>query len=70
MEYFKTLKKHYGTEAAACKAIGLTPQAMTNFKRNGRVPIEWQIQWELHSNGAVRADLPDAVRNAPAGLAA
>jgi len=70
MDYFKTLKKHYGTESAACKAIGLTPQAMTNFKRNGRVPIEWQIRWEIDSNGVVRADLPAAIRSAPARAAA
>lgn len=63
MDYLKTLKKHYVTHSAAARAIGLTPQALVNFCRKGRVPIEWQIKWELDSKGAVKAvDLPDAVR--------
>ena len=62
MDYLEKLKKHYKSHRAAAHAIGLTPQSLVNFGRRGRVPIEWQIKWELDSKGAVKAELPDAVR--------
>jgi hypothetical protein len=66
MDYLDALKKHYRTHRAAAQAIGLTPQSMVNFGRRGKVPIEWQIRWELDSKGAVKAvDLPDALRCSP-----
>jgi len=57
------LTKHYGTQAAAAEAIDITPQAVSKWKDLGAIPIEYQIKWEVDSGGALKADLPDEIRN-------
>lgn len=54
-EYLNLLVDHYGTQANAANAVGLSPQAVSQFRTRGRIPVEWQIRWELDTKGAVRA---------------
>ncbi len=57
------LTRHYGTQAKAAEAIEVTPQAVSKWKDQGAIPIEYQIRWEIESGGKVKADLPKAIRN-------
>lgn len=62
-EYLSRLVAHYKTQANAAKAVGLSPQAVSQFRARGRIPVEWQIRWELDTGGAIKApDLPDSIR--------
>lgn len=59
---------HYGTQSAAAQAIEISPQLMSKLKREQeeegrRIPTDYQIKWEIASNGALIADLPDEIRN-------
>lgn len=56
------LVEHYGDQAAAADAIRVSRQAVSKWKKAGRIPLEYQLQWEENSAGAVRADLPAFVR--------
>lgn len=68
------LTKHYGTQAAAADAIGISRQLMSKLKREQeeegkRIPTDYQIKWEINSGGAVKADIPQEIRNPkPAAL--
>jgi hypothetical protein len=61
----ENLVDYYKTQAAAAAAIEVTPQAVSKWKDVG-IPIEFQIKWEVHSKGGVRADLPDQIRGVAA----
>lgn len=56
------LEIFYGSKAAAARAIGITPAAVSNWGDTRIIPIEHQIKWELDSRGALRADLPRSIR--------
>lgn len=53
--------RHYGSQRQAALAIELTPQAVNNW-RDRPIPIEWQVRWEVATDGALRADLPATMR--------
>jgi hypothetical protein len=60
--------RHYKTQAAAAEAIEISPQLMSKLKREEeeegkRIPTDYQIKWEVQSNGILKADLPDEIRN-------
>lgn len=61
------LLQHYGNQANAADAINISRQLMSKLKREQKasgkeIPIEYQIKWEVQSGGALKADLPDEVR--------
>lgn len=56
------LEKFYGTRRAAAFAIQCSPQAVSKWDALGKIPTDYQIQWEIHSAGKLRADIPDAIR--------
>jgi hypothetical protein len=59
----RDIESRYESWAAAAKAIGISPQLMSKLKRsNKEIPIEYQIKWEVASNGELKADLPQEVR--------
>jgi hypothetical protein len=61
----RDIEGRYESWAAAAKAIGISPQLMSKLKKsNKEIPIEYQIKWEVATNGELRADLPQEVRNA------
>lgn len=55
--------EHYGTQARAADAIGISRQVMSQHTRRGKYPLKHQVQWEVHSGGKLRADLPEEIRN-------
>jgi len=60
------LVAHFGTSAAAAAALKTDRQRLQGWKNNGgRVPLEAQIEYEVLTHGALRADLPAEVRNNP-----
>lgn len=46
---------HFGTAASTARAIGLTPQAVQQWRT---VPLHWQIVLEQLTAGELKADLP------------
>lgn len=56
------ISEHFGSQGAAAKVVGRTPQAISEIVRKGKkVPAEWCLPIEQATNGAVtRHDLrPD-----------
>lgn len=47
---------YYGSQRALCIALGLSPQAMTNWKRTGMLPFANQARIEKMTNGVLKAD--------------
>lgn len=58
----QNLVDYYGNQARAAAAIEVSRAALSKWKESG-IPIEWQIRWELESKGALRADLPQQIRD-------
>lgn len=58
----KDLTTYYPSQRAAAKAIGVSKQAVSQWKRLRTIPLEQQLEFERVTNGALRADLPDFVR--------
>lgn len=47
---------HLGSQAAAARCVGVTPQAVSEILRRGkRVPAEWCLRLEQATGGAVTA---------------
>lgn len=63
---YDEIVEHYGSPDKAADAIGLKGgrQSLYVWKRNGKVPIEHQIAYEVDSAGKLKADLPTQVRTA------
>jgi hypothetical protein len=59
---YKDLIKHFGTEADAARAINENRQTVNRWKR--LIPIDKQINIEVITQGELKADLPESVRNA------
>ena len=59
---YDQLISYYGTPAKAASARGLDRQLLHGWKTRGSIPIEQQIEYEVASGGALRADLPAEVR--------
>lgn len=60
---YEDLIQHYGTQAAAARAIGLKPPSLAEWKVKG-IPLPRQAQYELDTDGALKADRPDAEERA------
>lgn len=59
---YDDLIAHYGTPAAAAAARGLDRQRVFGWKQRNRIPLEEQVEYEVVTEGKLRADLPDSVR--------
>lgn len=46
---------HYGSQAAAARAIRVKPSSVAEWKEKG-IPLPRQAQYELESDGALKAD--------------
>jgi DNA-binding transcriptional regulator YdaS (Cro superfamily) len=51
----------FKTQRAAANAIGVSKQAVSQWKRKG-IPRDSQINIEVKTGGKLRADLPQEVR--------
>lgn len=60
MTYIQLIRR-YGSAAKVATALGCTRQAVHRWKYIG-VPMAMQIRAEVDSDGALRANLPEAVR--------
>lgn len=50
----RIIEDHFGTQTVAAKALGITPQAVSDMVRKGkRVPAEWCIPLESATEGKV-----------------
>ena len=68
---YDELIAHYGTPAAAASARNIDRQRVHGWKTRDRIPTDDQIEYEVLTGGALRADLPEAIREAaPAERAA
>jgi hypothetical protein len=61
------LFEHYKSWVKAAKAIDISPQLMSKLKREQEakgkpIPIDYQIKWEVATDGELKADLPETVR--------
>lgn len=54
---YTQLIAHYGSQAAAARAIGVKPPSVAEWKEKG-IPAPRQAQYELDSHGALIADRP------------
>jgi len=67
---YTDLIAHYGTPAAAAAARGIDRQRVHGWMKRNRIPTDDQIEYEVLTAGALRADLPEAVRTQPDQAAA
>lgn len=58
---YDDLIKYYGSAELAGDAIGFTRQGVFRWK-NHEIPIAQQIDYEVHSKGALLADIPKQLR--------
>ena len=59
---YDELIDHYKTPAAAAAAINTDRQRVHGWKNLDRIPTDAQIQYEVATAGALRADLPAEIR--------
>lgn len=59
---YKELIKHYGTPAAAAAARKLDRQIVHGWKTRGRIPLDQQVEYEIATEGQLKADLPNGFR--------
>lgn len=52
---YKQLVKHFGSQAAAARALGLKPPSVSVWQHKG-VPLPRQAQYELLTDGALKAE--------------
>ena len=64
---YDELIAHYGTPSAAAAARGIDRQRVFGWKNRDRIPTDDQLEYEVLSAGALRADLPEAVRKPQQG---
>ena len=57
------LESRYGSMSQAAKALATSRQNVHRWKVSG-IPVEWQLKIELLTNGALRADIDEKIRNA------
>lgn len=58
----KQVITHYGTQLEAADAIGVSKQAISLWKQKKKIPLEYQLEFEIQSSGALLADVPEAIR--------
>ena len=61
---YDDLIAHYGTPAAAAAARNIDRQRVHGWKKRDRIPTDDQIEYEVATKGALKADIPAAVREA------
>lgn len=54
---YDQLIAYYGSQAAAARALGLKPPSVQEWKEKG-IPEPRQAQYELDSNGELKAERP------------
>jgi DNA-binding transcriptional regulator YdaS (Cro superfamily) len=54
---FNQLVKHYGSQAAAARALGIKPPSVAEWKESG-IPLPRQAQYEVLTNGVLQAERP------------
>lgn len=59
---YEQLVAHYGTPAAAAHARGIDRQRVNGWRVRNKIPTDDQIEYEVLTKGALRADLPKAIR--------
>jgi DNA-binding transcriptional regulator YdaS (Cro superfamily) len=52
---FKELIDHYGSQAAAARALGLKPPSVSEWKQEG-IPLPRQAQYKLLTDGQLKAE--------------
>lgn len=60
---YQELIQHYGSQAAAARAISIKPPSLAEWKEKG-IPLPRQAQYELDSAGVLKADRPAAEERA------
>ncbi len=56
------LLKHYGTKAAIAEAADIDRQVVQGWFERDRVPLDQQTKFEVHTGGALKADVSDEFR--------
>lgn len=59
---YDDLIAHYGTPAAAAAARDLDRQIVFGWKLRGKIPLEQQVEYEVVTQGELKADLPEGFR--------
>ena len=59
---YNQLVNFYGSPSKAADAIKASRQRVNVWRVSGRIPLEAQFEYELESKGALRADVPKAIR--------
>ncbi len=59
---YDDLIAYYKTAAAAAAARNIDRQRVHGWKKRGRIPTDDQIEYEVVTGGALRADLPPELR--------
>lgn len=59
---YDDLISYFGDAPAAAAARHLDRQLLFGWKKRGRIPLGQQIQYELATGGALKADLPQRIR--------
>jgi len=54
---YTELIQHYGSQAAAARALDIKPPSVAEWKEEG-IPLPRQAQYELLTGGALKADRP------------
>ena len=62
---YADLIAHYGSQAAAARAIGIKPPSVAEWKDDG-IPLPRQAQYELVTDGALKAERPCTEQRAAA----
>lgn len=57
------LLQHYKTKAAVAAAIGVDRQVVQGWFERGRVPLEKQTEFEVATNGDLKADVSEEFRD-------
>jgi len=56
---YEQLVAHYGSQAAAARALDIQPPSVSEWKDNG-IPLPRQAQYEILTRGKLKADRPKA----------
>ena len=56
----KDIASVFTTQMEAARAIGVSKQAISQWKRRKKIPLAQQIALETASEGRLRADVPDS----------
>ena len=59
---YSDLTRHYGSDSAAAKALGYDRQRIHAY-RKGEIPLAVQVEYEIDSEGKLKADMPKCIRD-------